>query len=452
MNVGVDFQFTEDFYWIIKNSLIQAVGTGTLCIFFSILFLNQTLSLEEKNYRIIEKLLLGPAYVPSVFMMMVWLGYFNFFPMGNLSVIFVQTLIYCGFTTVYMTNLIKNKLGSIGFISEMYEVSRLTFFLKILGPFLKKEFLQLFIMITMFVFSSFAVPFIIGGGRGTNLEVYIFEKIYLDQQWSHVSSLVLIQFCVLMGLSYLSKREPHFDRSFVFSKYFTKTYPSYLIYFYLALIYGGLFVLFFRLMPDIDLTSTFLNQLIIGFQNSVTLFAMTSVFLALLTFVLIWLYYHNENLGWFKIFMSPSIILTGFSFYLWSDYKGWFQFVNASLVLVYIYFFGIFFFYFENKLNQIGYQRFISKIYGLSFWDYFRKIFLKQCQKEIILVFSLILLTCLSDFVFIQSIGGGVDTLGMQLEAYLSGYRIQYAVFIGILCLFITGLFYLILEKIYVEN
>lgn len=450
--VGIHLHFASDLDWVVKNSFIQSFGTSLLCVFFSFIFLNQTLALSEKKFRILEKFLLGPVYVPSVFILMVWLGLFNFFPMGNLSVILVQSLIYCGFTTVYLSNLVKNKLGVVGFISEVYGVSYFTFLFKILIPFLKKEIIQLVTILSIFSFTSFAVPFMVGGGRGTNFEVFIYEKIYLDQKWSELSSLVLVQFFILMGLSYLSRKQSKYYRKFLFSKYFDRSFVSYSIYLYLGMIYGGLIFLSLRLLTDLDLSPLFLNQLITGFYNSITLFAITFVFLVALTMVFIWLYYCDENLSVFKVFMSPSIMLTGFSFYLLSENGGWFQFVKASLVLVYTYFFGMFFFYFENKLHQLNHQKLISRIYGVSFWNFFRTVFLSQNKKEIVLVCSLIFLTCLSDFVFLQSVGGGIDTLGTLLEAYLSSYRVQYAIFVGIVCLCATGLFYLILEKIYVEN
>ncbi len=191
----------QNFFWALKNSLIQGLGTAFLCIIFG-LYLSRGFLFFSDNVRSYLRSVIQIAYIlPSLFSILICLNLLPIFPYGHLGVIFIFFIVHLGFSVVYIAEVMQNRVGRLGLISSIYNLNKTDFLVRIVFPLIRKDLLVLGLIIFLSCISSLAIPLVAGGGRGTNLEVYIYEKIFIEQRWTEAVLLGLFHSTIMFAIS-----------------------------------------------------------------------------------------------------------------------------------------------------------------------------------------------------------------------------------------------------------
>lgn len=207
---SLDFQFdTEDFWWAFKNTVFQSLGSALFSVSFGVLGGMGLLWLRRqargRTYFFLEKALLFPAILPSLFVIIACLGFIEPFPYGKIGIIIIHTVMNIGLISVMFSHLCSQKLASLGALSLIEGASRWQFFRAGVLGYLAPDLVYLFLFVFSMSMVSFNVPLLVGGSSGTTLEVLIYENLVINQNWSAALALSLIQILLLSFISLLSR-------------------------------------------------------------------------------------------------------------------------------------------------------------------------------------------------------------------------------------------------------
>lgn len=194
--------FGPDLLTLLITSFAQAFSSSALSLMvggiaaFGLVRLNSSKILS----RSAEIFLLLPQLLPSLFILMAaynLYSYFNEVPSGFLDVVLVHTAINCGFCAVVISRLFSEKAGSYSELARVEGASLFTF-MPALIRLLYRDLLFVFFTVFIFCFTSFSIPFVIGGYGSATLEVEIYRKIVSEGALDHALLLSILQICFLM--------------------------------------------------------------------------------------------------------------------------------------------------------------------------------------------------------------------------------------------------------------
>ncbi len=436
---NLDFHFDyQELAWAVKNSLVQSGITAVIITFLSIPLSLGLFATKENFAGVLAKLLLVPQILPTLFSILIAFSILNPFPLGTSGIIFIFILIHLGFATVLTYSGAQEKLGSYSIQSEIYGIGRFTFFRKIYFPLMKAELLTTFIMIFIFCFSSFSVPLVAGGGRGTNLEVLIYEKIFISQNWSVAWTLNIFQSLFVFLLSFFILKNRAFEQTeFIAGRYLRSKIGLAGVAVYLLVYLGGYVHGLGKSGTAFNQLQPFIEDILIATWQS---FSFLIVYLAAcFTLLYLWIYDYVKN-GAHNIsrhLISTSTILVSFSLYLLfpSTLAG--DYFKITLAMSILFFPTLFKSFLEKPLDRIKMQILTAQIYGLSTGKIISLIVLRQIKRPLFLWLSFLVIWFLSDFAILKSLGIQRSTLGLMAESFLSSYRLELAYLLSFYILFL---------------
>ncbi len=419
--------------WAVRNSLLQAGLTAAIVMALAIPMSQGLFLLSGKLQKTVLRLLIVPQILPALYSILIALSVINPYPMGSLGIIILFVFINLGFGTLLMFGATREKLGSLPLISEVYSLGRFNFFRTIYFPLLKFDLIMNFFMIFVFCLSSFSVPLIVGGGRGTNIEVLIYEKIFVDQNWPAAFSLCLTQALLIFGVSALLFRNRQAIEVTEFSsgRYLKSGFGLLLIGVYLLVYFGGYAIGLFKSLSYFDFIFEYRAELL-----EVTLFTTKALFLYLVVsfaLLLLWLLDYLENFRFTPAnnLISPSTVLVGFTLYLFLPVTKDFDIVKIILAMSILFFPSLFKLFLQQPIENLKQQLLISKIYGLSKPTIIFEIIFRQIPQKLYLWASMLILWFIADYALLKALGVQTPTLGLFSEKFLSSYRLALSYFMS---------------------
>lgn len=196
------FQTSVPELWVvIQNTLWQALGSAMVSLFLGIIgglgLLWLSRILKPKVYFWVEKFILIPNLVPSLFVIISCLGIIRPFPFGKVGIILVHSIMNLGLIAILFKRICRSKLGSISELCLVEGASAWQFFRVGVLSYLKSDLAYLFLFVFFWSVVSFNVPLMLGGPTGATLEVLIYEKVMIHQSWSEAIGLSLLQLVIL---------------------------------------------------------------------------------------------------------------------------------------------------------------------------------------------------------------------------------------------------------------
>lgn len=191
--------------WALANSLKQSVLSAALgCAFgfWMALGLNRLERHHSGLSRLARAVLLLPSFLPPFFIILTFLSWVQPFPFGVVGVVLVHFPMMAGFAAVIFQRQINDKLAALAQVALVLGAGRWLFWRQAVGL-LRREIFSLFGFLLIWAFTSFSIPLVLGGGRGTTLEILIFEKIRISGDWGAALSLSMIQ-SLLIALMLIS--------------------------------------------------------------------------------------------------------------------------------------------------------------------------------------------------------------------------------------------------------
>ena len=439
--------------WALRNSLLQAGVAAAIALFMAIPLSQGLLQAKPKVRPWLKLLLLLPQVMPALFSLLVAFTWVRPFPMGSTGIIIVYVLINVGFAAVLLAQAVESKLGNLANVAEVFSVSRSDFTRKIYLPLLKSDLRNIIFLIFAFCLSSFSIPLIAGGGKGTNLEVLIYEKIFLEQNWAKAFSLCLFQtvLVVLIGKLAVAKSSPG-GAPFIEGRFLKSKTGLGLLLLYSSFFLGGYAAGLVKSFANFDFFRQYSEDLL-----PVTLYSLTALSLYLaLNFALLaaWLLGFVLNGRFTKAhnLISISTVVVGFSVYLGFPSTREFDLVKIVLAMSFILFPALFKLFLQKPVEGLSRQIEIARLYGVKPAALLVNVIVRQLKGPLMLWLSVLVLWFLSDFAIIRSVGAQRQTLGLLSESFLSSYRLELSYLMSSYIILISVIFisslYLVLRMV----
>lgn len=418
----------SEFFWALQNSIWQGIWSGLLsCVggfwlALGLIFCENRFS-RWFNFNIFFLL---PNFLPNLFVLIGLMSLIDPLPMGTIGVVLVHVFINVGLCGVILKEAMKNKLSKLSDVAFVLGAGRLQFYRQVLFPLIRKDILQVFFLIFAITFSSFAIPLVVGGGKGVNLEILIYEKIKIYNDWSSAIWVSAIQSAFLFLFSLLNisthttlELNPHLQSKFLESRFsFYLFFFFYIVFFYsyFSSVWEGL-----GNGPDLALYS---EEILNGLGGTLVISVGTG--LGVLALLLILTRLHQAN--WFHRFLNgytaPSAALIGFSFLIVGPNSSTYVFFKIILGLtmsyiIYLYKMG----YGNFLIELIGYQekaRLLGASENLIFW----RILLPLTYKRLFLYSGIAAFWATGDYGISKMIASRDITIALLSETFLSHYRI----------------------------
>ena len=378
------------------------------------------------------------------------------FPYGHPGVIFIFTIVHLGFSTVYISNILLNKIKNLAIVSEIYNIKKIDFYSRIMVPLVYKELAVLGLIIFLSCLSSLSIPLIAGGGKGANLEMYIFEKIFIDQKWTQAIILSIIQGLFLFLISKFIFNHQKLDlknNSFVSSRYLiSRTAAMGLIIYLMTYVLGYLFKTAEVLMSS-NLAEIFAADFWIAFRNSIFIFLSLACLFFGFSLYIFYSLYQNKKINALSLFLSPSTVLIGFGLYLLLPANQFsFDFLKINIGISILFFVGLYKIYLLPSVDQIRSQVIQCRIYNVRFYDFLIRIVWPQISSQIIFVISMLYLIAVSEFALMKAAGSQILTVGTLTESYLKSYRMDQAYVLSFFSLISWVIIYYTARYFYVRD
>lgn len=435
--------------WAAKNSFVQAFFSATISMLFGLWGAAGLLCFSEglrRRWRsLMELLLLAPNFLPAIFTLLALLNLIDPFPMGRWGIVLVHVAINWGLAAVLVAGLVESKIGGVAELAWVEGCTRGRFLFRVLLPMLAKDLSLLWVFIFSVCFSSFAVPLVVGGGRGTTLEVLIYERIRLSTDWSQAVTIATLQSILLFGLALVAARgsaviKERPARLHLFNA------PSGLIPILGATFFWGLGVLqglpsglgqiesFFDLSHDLwsALGGTLLVGLGVGLLALAFLIAAASLVPSRI----------------FEKFLSgyspPSQALTAFAFLMIFPNEGGWPYFKIPVALFLLTAPVLWRMGWQAELDSLRRQGEAASTLGASRPLFLRWIVIPQLMPRASTLAGLAAVWATGDFAVSRILGHRDLTLAMMTETLMTGYRLSLATLLsfvllltGVVCFFL---------------
>lgn len=432
-----------EIFWAFKNSFIQASLSSLFSLVLGTWASLGLLSLNrwQKQVRSLGELIcLLPNFMPPLFILLSTLNVLDPFPMGIPGVVIIHTLMNFGLVAVLMAGTIESKLGGVAELAYVEGSGRLNFFAKVLIPMLKKDFWLLGLFIFVVCFGSFSVPLIVGGGRGTTIEVLIYEKIRLSGDWGGAVFLAFLQSLFIFALSFVASKGKGAHLARRANLDIVKN-PLGLI-----AIVGFAFLFFFGyaqgFISGISMFSTFYDlqsAIMWNFFGSLVLGIATGLlcYTGLMGIAYCW------PKAWFEKFLNgyvaPSTSLACFSLLIIAPNEGVFPFLKIPIALTMLTLNSLFRMGWDSELHSLRSQMTVAYAMGASHKQIFHEILFPQLSSRAGLLAGIASIWACGDFAVSRILAHRDLSIAMMTETLMSGYRLNQAIALSSLIL-VAGL------------
>ncbi|OFZ31607.1 MAG: hypothetical protein A2622_03225 [Bdellovibrionales bacterium RIFCSPHIGHO2_01_FULL_40_29] len=445
---------STELLWALKNSVIQSGAAALISVSFGFFLSFGLLNFSGATQSVLGRIVLVPQVLPTLFSILISFSLLNPFPMGHIGVIFIFTLVNLGLSTYFMAHAIRSQVGNLALVSDVMGIKKSSFIFRILLPLIKSDLKVNFFFVFLFCLASLSVPLVAGGGKGTNLEVLIYEKIFIEQAWNSAAMMMIFQTGLIFCISYffLNRRgaspQPFVSHPFLKSKVSALALLIYIIsygYGYISRLLES-FSDFEDLVPyGVDILEATGQSLLIGIVTLGICFV----------FLYGWIVYFVEKQRHHFVIhlMSISTVLVGFSLYILFSQTVQMDYIKLPLAFLILFVPALFRFIFEDKLAQIKGQILAAKVHSISTTRIVFQIILHQFPNALLTSASLLLIWTLSDFAISRAAGAQVKTLGLLSVNFLNSYRLNSAYLLSFYILIFWGvlsaLFYFFIKGIY---
>lgn len=430
--------------WAFKNSFLQAFFSALVSMIFGFWASLGLLSFTNNNRRhwrmILEILCLLPNFLPPIFILLATLNVVDPFPMGIIGIVFIHTLMNFGLVAVLLAGLIENKVGGVVELAYVEGASRARFLFKGLLPMIKKDLWLLGLFIFVVCFGSFSVPLIVGGGKGTTMEVLIYEKIRLSSDWGDAVFLAFLQSSFIFALSYVAGKGKGTNRTRLANLNLIRMPTGIAIIIGISLLYLMGYVQGF--IAGLGMISTFYDvqsAILWNFLGSLTV----GLSVGALCYAGLMLIAYLWPKQWFEKFLNgyvaPSTSLACFALLILGPNEGVFPFLKIPLALTILSLNGLFRMGWDGELHSLQSQMTVAYSMGASSKQIFKEILFPQLSTRAGVLAGIASIWACGDFAVSRILAHRDLSIAMMTETLMSSYRLNQATVLSLLIV-VSGL------------
>lgn len=436
----------SEFRWAFKNSFLQAFFSALISMIFGLWAALGLLSFSNNNHqhwrRVLEVFCLLPNFLPPIFILLSVLNIVDPFPMGLVGIVFIHTLMNFGLVAVLLASLIENKAGGVIELAYVEGASRRQFLFCGLLPMIKKDLWLLGLFIFVVCFGSFSVPLIVGGGRGTTIEVLIYEKIRMASDWGDAVFLAMLQSGFIFLLSYFAGKGQSSNRTRRANFNLIRMPTGLVVIAGISLLYllgylqgfvAGLRMIstFYEVQSAIGWN--FFGSLIVGMSAGALCYS------GLMLIAFLW------PKPWFEKFLNgyvaPSTSLACFALLIFGSNDGIFSFFKIPIALTILSLNGLFRMGWGGELHSLQSQVTVAYTMGALPRQIFKEILFPQLSARAGVLAGISSIWACGDFAVSRILAHHDLSIAMMTETLMSSYRLNQAtvlsfliVLAGLLC------------------
>lgn len=370
-SLNLDLEFS-DMLIAFQNSFVQSVITATLCIVLSMLLVPGLSELKNTWIKRIMPAALLPSLLPSIFTLLIVFSLFRDFPFGTTGIVLIFFVTYFGMSTLILLNAYTALVGKYSHLIKIYNISLIDRYLKIYLPELFKDIITVFLIIVLGCFASLSVPLLAGGGRGTNVEMYIYESVFINGNWGTAAAMALLQMTIIFILGFYLNRISYFGSGRVDSDTFkTKKINLSLVFFlfYIGFYVVGYFYQLIKSLTKINLSNFYYSEFLVSLSNSFLLSFLTVSVFAIILVSLLFIFFMQTKSYFLIYFLLPSTTIIGLSLYLVFPERAHIiiDALKIALGINLIYTLVLYKSYIQPQLINIQSQLDVARIYNLTF-------------------------------------------------------------------------------------
>lgn len=434
---------SAELLWAVKNTVFQALLAAVFCTCLAVPLSLGWLSFKPKMRQIVGQLLLLPQIFPVLFSVLIAFQIWNPFPLGAVGVVFVYVLINLGLATVLVGRSIMQRAAQESVVAEVFAIGRWRYYRQVLWPRLRGELLAHLLIIFIFCFTSFSVPLAAGGGRDINLEILIYEKIFIDFDWSAAFFLSLGQTVLVLLLSFSVQKlqsENQIQLATQPGNYLRWSGARLGVLAYLIVYIGGYLVGLGQGLRQLSFVSEHASLFFTVMTNTLSLLGFYLIFNLILLYAWAYDFVLNQKIHWLRHLLSPSTAVVGLTFFILlppHPQSDGFKITMAMSVLIFPLLFKLFL---ERPLVDLKPQLRTAEVFGLSAHRVIYQILYRQLRSPLLLWLAFLVLWFVSDFAVSKSVGAQTETLGQLTHSFLGSYRLSLAYVSSFLILLISAL------------
>lgn len=455
LNLSADWQ---ELFWALKNTFYQAAGSTLLAMIFATLSALGLLYLERTRWSFLLSSVIGllilPSLIPSLFVLISLFHMFDPFPMGLVGIVIAHAFIYYGVSGVALYFHIKSSINTYAEIAYLSGATKWTFWRRIAGPLLKTAFTIQAFVIFVASFASFSIPLVVGGGKGTTLEVLIYEKIRIGAEWSDAILIALIQMLLLFLVSLpLQNRKPMLSWE---QKSFQKVSPlmgsSTALILMMVPALGIVISYFWGVIESLSMISLSELSFIISsihMWGTLWISLFTSLLLLALYAAILVLYKHNFLKAFLYGYVAPSSALTSFAYLVFGSDSMWITYFKIPLVLTLLLAPMLYKLVWEPRIKSLESQRQMAWLLGSSDIEILKRIQWPQSEAVVWMTLALAIAWSAGDFAVSRMLSSRELSMGMLVDTLMSGYRIHLATVASALLIGVILLLYFLVKGVY---
>ncbi|MBC7371530.1 MAG: iron ABC transporter permease, partial [Bdellovibrionaceae bacterium] len=301
----------------------------------------------------------------------------------------------------------------------------------------------------LFVFSicfgSFAVPLIVGGGKGTTLEVLIYEKIRLSNNWSQAVILAFFQSAFIFGISMLARKGGARSSEKKANLKLIRMFSGIGILLFISLFsFYGYFQGVLEGVQQIGAFYEIQSALIWNFFGSLLMGTLVGLFAygSLLLVAYCWpkLWFEKFLSG----YMAPSTALCCFAFLMFGSNESFWPFIKIPFAFNLLCLSSLYRMGWDGIMHSLNNQITIARTLGANANQIFKDILLPQISNRAALFAGVAAIWACGDYAVSRILAHRDLTLAMTTETLMSSYRLGMAtllsvslVLCGAMCFFI---------------
>lgn len=430
-----------EFFWALKNSVFQATGSSLLAMIGAFFLLLGLLRVPARFRPWVSWSLLTPSLFPPLYVLLAFLYWLEPFPMGHPGIILIQGFMNAGLVAVLLLQVIESKLAGLSEAALVMGASRSLFFrrsFRLIAP----EMISFSLFVFAVSFASFSIPFVVGGGRATTLEILIFEKVRISREWGEALSLSLIQLALISVFVFLPRTNlPLQSGRALRCEVWGSRVGWFFLGLYLTWFWGPLVIGLPKGIETLNTMPGLWDEILE--LASPTFLSSFAVGLTCLALMLIFAFGFPENgiprmlRGW----LAPSTALLGFAFLRLPVENPWVGFV-AALALIFFPFISRL--GWDRSLESLRSQIEVARSMGASDFLIWWRLLVPQIWQQSCLLAGVAALWALGEFALGKMVLGGPKTWALLSESLMSSYRIDAGLGLGLLTMLSGALLFVV--------
>lgn len=450
-----------ELWWAFKNSALQAFFSALLAVAGGFFIAGGLLEIDSRVTRsrslshfarsgVLDWLVMIPAFLPPLFVILAIFKVVDPFPFGVPGIALAHALTYGGMVGVHFKKNFLDTLARRALVAELYGAGYFRFW-RLAFPLVRGQALGQFFLVFVASFTSFSIPLVMGGGRGTTLEILVFEKIRIDANVGAALWLSVVQTVLIFGFygvgSLLAGRAEERPAAadvagrvspLLRSRVGVLAVAGSLLLFWGPLL-AGLFEGWSELRRVPDIGAVVIDAAV----PSMLIAILTGGALAVLFLLASSPWVSQAGRAFLTAWTPASTAFVGLSILLLGSHEDslvWWKYILGFLVLSAA---GLWRMGMAPELARLETQRWIARSYGATPAFEFRWIIVPQVWEKAWVLAGIGAIWILGDFALAKMLIGGESTLPLVIEALIGSYRVDAGLCLGALLFLLSGLFWI---------